>query len=1073
MDEKGFAPNNPSNRLLNSISEGFDNTIEIPVANEDSHSTQSFKGTNLPPHSSDSPPWTADPTWGNIVSQLPIIFCELAPDGTILFVNEAVTKITGYIPKDIFGKNWWDVFYPAGLQPQVDDLYLRFQTGNVSDHKMVLAGKDGSLRTLIWNSVNKFTPEGKLTSIVGLGLDITEKQRSEGSLRLQNERLQIFNQIVDSSPDIISLVDRSYIYRMANSTYIRMHDRTSDEIIGQSMETILGQENFDKYVRPNLVRCFAGEVVNFQVYFTYRSVGKRYIDIFHYPLFQDGEVKYAVILVRDITDRKEADRERVRRAHEEAARAKAEASRQQISTILESISDAFVAVDSNWQFIYVNKKAEQVVGDTRDELTGRNIWDLFPETVNSRFYEAAQEAAVKKITTEAEGFYPPFNMWLEVRNFPTEDGLSIYIHDATEKKQAEKELRDSEQKYRLLIETLPDAVWIADMEGRTIFASPIIEKIFGYTFEEIYQGGERIWPGRIHPNDVKRVTISYGELFKGNKDLDIEYRIQRKDDEWIWIRERAIATLEKNGVRYAQGIFSDITESKKAAADLAKSEERFRLLAENAKDVVYRYEIRGAKNFSYLSPSIQNLVGYTPDEFYADPSLVSQVIHHEDLAGLRAMIDSTTLPDIQTTLRWWHRNGARVWTEQRSTPIYDATGGLIAIEGIIRDMTEHKKIEEQLLRAQRLETAGLVAGQIAHDFANLLGPIVGYPELMKLLLPEDHPTIKYCDIMLELAPQIIEMNENLLTLSRRGHFTQEPINLNTIVESAVAQVLSGMDTNRLKVKLNLASDLLPTFASRTQLTRVLSNLLTNAKEAINGKGLISIRTGNVFFDEKIEKQKESKNVPPGEYVKVEVSDTGYGIAPEIMDRIFEPFFTAKKGVKQRGSGLGLSIVQSVISDHKGFVDVESSIGIGTKFKIYLPVQRGALQLNAMREAPGGNEHILVVDDNEVQRELTGNMLKALGYEVIMVAGGSEALQFLKSHDIDLIVLDMVMPEGINGAETYRRAITLKPEIRAIFVSGYAESKQVGRAQDMGAGAYIRKPVTLESLARAVRRELDR
>lgn len=386
---------------------------------------------------------------------------------------------------------------------------------------------------------------------------------------------------------------------------------------------------------------------------------------------------------------------------------------------------------------------------------------------------------------------------------------------------------------------------------------------------------------------------------------------------------------------------------------------------------------------------------------------------------------------------------------------------------VLRDITERKRLEEQLQRAGRLETAGQIAAQVSHDFNNLLVPMTAYPDLIKMQLPEDHPAVQFCDAMLESAQQMSHINEEMMVLGRRGHFDFEPTDLNHVVEQALAQLPAAPET--LLTRTALSPELMQANGSSAQLLRVVMNLITNAREAMGDSGTLTIRTEDCYLDMPILRY---HGVEIGEYVKLSVSDTGCGIPAEIRDQIFDAFFTARNRKRRRGAGLGLAIVQSVVTDHRGYVDLKSEVGVGTTFYVYLPVSHQNVVETPRPELRGGTESILVVDDDQLQREAASQMLKLLGYRVDAASSGESAINYLRDRKVDLLILDMVMPDGIDGTETYRRARQVRPGQRALIVSGFAETERVREAQALGAGSYVRKPVTLEKLARAVRQELD-
>jgi len=385
-----------------------------------------------------------------------------------------------------------------------------------------------------------------------------------------------------------------------------------------------------------------------------------------------------------------------------------------------------------------------------------------------------------------------------------------------------------------------------------------------------------------------------------------------------------------------------------------------------------------------------------------------------------------------------------------------------------RDVTSRREIELRLLRAQRLETAGRIAGQVAHDFNNLLAPLVGFPELIRLQLPEGHRGIEYCDLMVQAAEQIAQINEDLLTLGRRGHFNQVSVDLNDLVRQTLGQL--GPTPVTLVMDVQLAHDSLSVYGAPAQLGRMILNLAANAREAMQDIGTLTIRTSNAYLDQPTGCVTK---VPVGEYVLLEVIDSGPGIPDDVRDHIFDAFFTTKPVGRRRGAGLGLSVVQAVADDHRAYLDVQSEPGRGSTFCVYLPVAREAAIRDTIAEVSGGTESILVVDDDPFQRAVAQELLESLGYRVTLATSGELALANAQTERFDLMVLDMVMPPGMDGAETYRRVLTERPGQRAILLSGFAESERVAVAQRLGAGAFVRKPVTRERLAAAVRSELDR
>jgi PAS domain S-box-containing protein len=400
----------------------------------------------------------------------------------------------------------------------------------------------------------------------------------------------------------------------------------------------------------------------------------------------------------------------------------------------------------------------------------------------------------------------------------------------------------------------------------------------------------------------------------------------------------------------------------------------------------------------------------------------------------------------------------------------------------VRDISRRKQDEQllrqtrdQLARAERLELAGSIAGHIAHDFNNLLTPLVAYPEFIRAKLPENSPARADLDVIAKTAQQMADINQQLLALSRRAHHEQSVLNINSVIENEAAFLAHNEPAQGIKLDLTLAGDLLNMKGSPQQLLRVIQNLCQNAIEAMGPTGTLTIKTENVYLDTPLKKY---ELMALGEYIKVTITDTGHGIPPEIQDKIFDPFFTTRKADKQRGSGLGLSVVRGIVKDHQGFIDLASTVGVGSTFILYFPTCRDEIQPVEPEKYYAGTETILVVDDDKLQIEVMTRLLQAMGYTVESALSGKEALRLFAAHKEkgrfpQLVILDMVMGAGMDGAHIYQELKAINPKQRAITVSGYAESPRVAMAQTLGIGAYLRKPVTLEKLSRAVRQELDR
>jgi signal transduction histidine kinase/ActR/RegA family two-component response regulator len=387
---------------------------------------------------------------------------------------------------------------------------------------------------------------------------------------------------------------------------------------------------------------------------------------------------------------------------------------------------------------------------------------------------------------------------------------------------------------------------------------------------------------------------------------------------------------------------------------------------------------------------------------------------------------------------------------------------------------EKKQLQEQLARSQKMEALGLLAGGVAHDLNNVLSGIVSYPDLLLLKLEENNPLRKPIETIQKSGQKASAIVQDLLTLARRSVISKEVVNLNDLVTAyleAPEHLLIMHHHSGIAIYLDLAKDLMPILASPFHITKTIMNLVSNAVEAQADGGQITISTRNRYLDRPLQRY---ERISEGEYALLSIADTGSGIADDDLQRIFEPFYT-KKVLGHSGTGLGMAVVWGTVQDHNGYIHVQSAPGKGTIFELYFPISRqspGAVQEKTdIQSILGDGETILVVDDMEAQREITWEILNHLNYHAVTVSSGEKAVDYIKQQSVPLIILDMIMDQGIDGLETYRQIKKINPAQKAIIASGFAESNRVREALALGAGAYIRKPFTLDQLGLAIRREL--
>ncbi len=446
---------------------------------------------------------------------------------------------------------------------------------------------------------------------------------------------------------------------------------------------------------------------------------------------------------------------------------------------------------------------------------------------------------------------------------------------------------------------------------------------------------------------------------------------------------------------------------------------------------------------------------------------------------------STGVPIVDKLQRIERTPGTVLWASVTKAPIRDNEGRVMGLVGISRDITERKEAEEklkaaekQLEKAKRLEATALFAGQIAHDLNNLLVPLLIYPDIVKKSLDPEGQAYKDLETMQAMAQQIADINQDLMAVARRGKTKTEPVDVNAVIAELASFFQRTRPHERIHFVCEPYAETSCVLFDRPQLTRALQNLLQNALDAIGDHGVITLRTENVSVTGPIGAVPDPV---PGQYVRVTVADTGCGIPESVRDRIFEPFFTTKDGQhkQRRGTGLGLSVVYGIVADHGGYLDFESAVGKGTSFYLYLPVTDAFAQSARPSDIQGGDEWILVVEDDPVQTQVLTRALNELGYRVSAVASGEAAVEAVEKGARasppklpDLILLDLVLRDTMDGIETFRRIRAISPTVKTVTISGFHLPDKIAEGEALGMSCHLAKPLTVAALARAVREALD-
>ncbi|MRR16284.1 MAG: PAS domain-containing sensor histidine kinase [Deltaproteobacteria bacterium] len=652
-----------------------------------------------------------------------------------------------------------------------------------------------------------------------------------------------------------------------------------------------------------------------------------------------------------------------------------------------------------------------------------------------------------------------------------------------------QELQDiDESQYHVILNHANDPVFIHHLPRDRNVPEKFIEvndaavSALGYTKEELL----RMSLADIVAPDTAALTPANMETLLRDKRAIWEGTYVSKDGRRIPVEtHNVLFYLHRRPVIVSTA--RDITKRTQAQEEIRRKAQELKFIAEHVGDIIWQMD--SSVYFTYVSPAIERILGYPPSEvvgrnlFSFLTPRGAEKVSAVWLEWYRQLSAGEQRDELLFEMETVRKDGRILWMEVQARPLIDRTGGIIQYHGVSRDITqrrqgeqERRQLQERLARAEKMESLGILAGGVAHDLNNVMGVIVGYAELLSRKMPPDDTLNRYAANILKSSEKSAAIISDLLTLGRRGVTVRQLINLNAVV----MEYLQSPEFEKLKTyhpgtvfTADLARDVMSIEAAPVHIGKTVMNLMSNAAEAIAADGNVTIRTQRCSFDKP---QPGYEEIQPGDYVVLTVSDDGQGISREDIGKIFEPFYT-KKVMGRSGTGLGLAVVWGTVKDHGGYIDVQTGEGKGSSFSVFFPAASGEIASDDRKTEPasykGRGESILVVDDVPDQREVSAAMLKNLGYSVRTVSGGEEAMAFLRNQSVDLVVIDMIMAPGMDGLDTYREIIRIRPGQKAIIVSGFSETDRIREARQLGVGAYLHKPYTLEKIGQAIRSELDR
>ncbi|MBL7132623.1 MAG: PAS domain S-box protein [Phycisphaerae bacterium] len=987
------------------------------------------------------------------------IICDEAGkpcDYRFLEVNPAFEKLTGLAKEQIVGKTVLEVL--PGTEKRWIDTYGEVALAGKSVH---FENYDEALGKHL--DIMAFSP--RRGQFATLFVDITDRLRAQEAL--VHER-NLLHSLMDNVPDHIYFKD-------TQSRFTRINKALAGAFGLDGPAEAVGKTDFDFFTDEHASEARADEknvmaadraMPPKEEKETWPDGRETWVSTTKVPLHDaDGRIIGTFGISRDVTRRRHA----------------ADASqrhREELQLILDTVPATIWFKDTENRFLRVNKAAAESVGMSAEQIQGKSAYEMFPEEAEGYYrddLEVMSSGKPKMGIVEQLQTARDRKIWVRTDKVPYRDpqgriaGVIVFAVDITDRKRAEQELAHERYLLATLMNNTPDHIYFKDDQSRFMRMSKAQATRFGLDDPS----------GAIGRTDFDFFGLEHAEkayadeqevMRTGNPLVGMEERETWLDGRETWVSTTKVPLRDADGnIVGTFGISRDITDRRLAQEALRESEEKFRLAFENARDAIFWADPETTL-ISNCNKAAEMLLEKSRDQIIGQPQ--ASLHPPEDAARYAEMfrrhIEGGGAVDDEAEVGTASGKRVPVHISASVTSI----GGRSLIQGIFRDITRRKEVEDQLRHAQKMEAIGKLAGGVAHDFNNQLTIVKGYTELLLRQL-DDEDTRAAMQEIRDAAERAARLTTQLLAFSRKQVLNPEVINLSRVLAN-MADPLSQMIGEDIRLSIVPDDTLGNVRADRMQVEQAVMNIMINARDAMPDGGQLTLETANVELAGALVNTRP--DALPGRYVMLAITDTGSGMDAETLEHVFEPFFTTKPAGE--GTGLGLAMVYGFVKQSGGTVHAYSEPGRGTTLKIYLPrvdepaEQTAELQADS-QSGPAGTETILVVEDNEAVRQLVVRVLRECGYTVLESSRGQEAMPLGRSYQntIHLLITDVVMP-GMNGPELARRLKSHREDMQVLYISGYTGDAIVDRGVVDLAARVLSKPFTPDLLARTVRDLLD-
>jgi len=1008
----------------------------------------------------------------------------LSPEGQFIYTSPSCRRITGYDTEEFLAdpNAFYRIIHPDDRSRFESHQYKVEQGITSGEVEFRIIRPDGTSRWIGHVCQPVFDNDGHFSGTRGSNRDITVHKQAEEEMRrlyeeleqrvikrtalLQaankkleseiterkqvEERLTYQAQLLANVHDAVIATDDQFILTAWNRAAEEMYGWKAEESIGKKVSEIIRSE-FTEAQGNEMLRTLA-ETGRYHVeVIQYRRDGKPiYVEWTTIALRdENGRITGYVSVNRDITERKRTE-EALRRSEE------------QYRLITENTHDLICMLDQEGNFIYVSPSCREVLGCAPEELTGGSFLSLVHPDDKNAVMKTFQRALFSNGRRVEFRYKHQNGGW---RNFESVWGwifdgernpqrAVVVSRDITERKCAEKEINMLARAIRSTIE----CVSITDTDNNILFVNDAFLKTYGYEKDELIGRHISVVFSQNNPDVFQEILPA---TLRGGWQGELLNR--RKDGTEFPIFLSTSVVHDANGQPTALiGVATDITERKQAEE---KMREQAALL-DVAQDAIIVQDLQGI--ILFWNKGAERLYSWAAEEVIGKNTALFMYGTEGFQKRLEAQESTLEKGEWIGELSQVDKDGKGVIVKSRWTLVRDNDGNPRSILVVNTDITEQKQLEQQLLQAQKMESIGRLAGGVAHDFNNVLMAIMGSAEMIAMKVGSNDKLSRYVALIKQATQRGTDLAKQLLAFARLEKYTMKPIIVNEVLEETV-RLLERTLEKSVDVKTRFTADVPFINGDAGQLQQVFMNLCLNARDAMPKGGTLTIETRLVVVDDTV--TGKPSNLTSGNYVEVSISDTGIGIDEKIRQHIFEPFFTTKE--QGKGTGLGLAVVYGIVQSHKGFVTVESTVGVGTTFRVYFPISEfqprtEVSEVETEKEQISGEGTILVVDDEEMILDLSEELLTDLGYQVLKAGSGEESIEMYRKRggEIDLVILDLAMPK-IDGEEAFRQLKALNSDVKVLIASGLIEPEHRRRMEEAGIAGFLQKPYRITELAKTI------